>query len=168
MPPSFTVNDGRWEVGMDAGIEERTALRNRLVEHRMRNEKWGRISFYIAQTFAWLTVVASFAAAVLSAGGLLTDHRFLVAVLAAIPGAVIVVDKRFAFAKRAQWHNVLGARVERIENALLFEGKSVRDASQELSGLLEAMYEVYPSTIPPSTIPASTTRSLPESGQDPG
>ena len=151
---------------METEIEQRAELQKRLVEYRLRNEKWGRISFYIAQAFAWLVVLGSFAASVLSAG--LVLNRIGLAVVAAIPGIVIVVDRTFAFARRAQWHNVLGARVERIENSLRFEGKSVHDASKELSGLLEAMHELYPLTIPPSTIPASTAESSPMSGPHAG
>jgi hypothetical protein len=101
----------------------------------------GRHNFLIAQAFIWLGIVSSFGSAVAAA---FRAQAWIVAVAAAIPGVVIIVDRSLNFAARGRWHDLLYTNIGALSRALRYEGASEKEISQKFSELLKASEESYP------------------------
>jgi hypothetical protein len=117
-------------------------LAEKIAARRTQDNHWGVQCFIIAQIFLWLAIMASFGAAIASATGSVSP--IIIAVLAAIPGTVIVIDRSFSFARRSSWHHLMRARLEQLENALRYEGASVESVSKALGELFLEMEPRYP------------------------
>lgn len=119
-------------------------LLSEITEHRIYDEKWGKADFTWAQSITWAAILASFGSAIASATG--DAPPFALALFAAIPGTVIVIEKSFVFARKAQWHWTMGVRLQKLENALKFEDAKVDETSRQLSELRIEMWEKWPGT----------------------
>jgi hypothetical protein len=121
-----------------AGLgDELTALE----KHTLR---WGRINFTLAEVFFWIAILASFAttlvAAADSSGQRTLTLRITTAALAAIPGLVILIDRRFSFGRRSQWFYLYRVQVRRLRLDLAY-GKHAEEIVAEKLGLLELEME---------------------------
>lgn len=74
--------------------QKRTELIDKITTRIGYDEKWARSDFFCAQIFVWLTILASFFAAILTAAQ--AASALFLALLAAIPGTMIVIEKSFA------------------------------------------------------------------------
>lgn len=118
-------------------VDELTALE----KHTL---KWGRINFTLAEVFFWIAILASFAttlvAAADSSGERSLTLRITTAALAAIPGLVILIDRRFSFGRRSEWFYLYRVQVRRLRLDLLY-GKQTEGIIAEKLGLLELEME---------------------------
>jgi hypothetical protein len=128
--------------------QEREQLLNEIVTRMKRDRFFGRVTFNAAQLQGWLTVVASFGSAIAAAAG---ARGLVVAVAAAIPGTVILIDRNFGFARRAQWHWSSQGKLRELEHALKFQGAKVADISKKYTALRIEMDEKFPFT--PTNLP---------------
>ena len=103
---------------------------------------WASKNFLIAQTFTWLAVLASFGSAIAAATEKV--NSILLAIFAAVPGTVILIDKSFSFARRASWYYMKRAKVQQLRNSLSFEGAQTADVSQKFSELTIKLEEEFP------------------------
>ncbi len=122
--------------------ESRDQLASKISRRLVQDDRWARLDFSLAQLFLWLAILASFVSAALAAAD--TIPKLWLALLAAIPGTVIVVDKSFSFAKRARWHWEMSSRLERLLLKLQFEGKSVAEVAAEYGDLRVEMEDKFP------------------------
>jgi hypothetical protein len=102
---------------------------------------WGSRNFCIAQTFVWLGVGSSFGSSIAAA---LKAPPWIVAIAAAVPGIVIIVDRSFSFAARGRWHDLLSTNIGALARALKYEGAAEKEISQKFSELLKASEKSYP------------------------
>jgi hypothetical protein len=84
---------------------------------RTSDRLWGDQCFITSQVLGWLVVVASFGSAIAAASH---APALVVAIAAAIPGTVILIDQRFDFARQAQWHWMQENEIRELEHALSF------------------------------------------------
>ena len=117
-------------------------LLNRLRTRRAFDDRWQLWNFVFYQLFLGLSIVASFVSAIVAASNLASP--IVVAVLAAIPGTVIVIDRGFMFCRRWRWHNTVSTELEALERQMLIEGVSVKEVSQAMSNLMIDMEKLYP------------------------
>jgi hypothetical protein len=115
----------------------------RLIQKRRKFDQfWAVTNFIFSIVVATATVLASFLSAIIAAADIAPP--ITVAILAAIPGTVIVIEGNFLFTKRWRWHNAMENRYRAFENQLLFEGADIAIVSKELSIFLASMEEKYP------------------------
>lgn len=124
---------------LDAPAKE---LQREIEELAQHQGSIAKRNFFLAQLFSWLSIAASFVAALLAAFDQV--HPAVLASVAAIPAFVISVDKVFGLAKRAYWHYVYRARLQNLRDKLKYEGVAVADGSKELSELRISMEQTYP------------------------
>ncbi len=124
--------------------ERRTALIEKLAARHEHDNRWAARDFMTAQLFLWTAVISSFATAILAAGADPSMPKLLVPTLAAIPGAVIVIDKSFSFSRRASWHWEMAVKIDQLLNRAQFEGAKVEDISKDLGELRIAMEQKFP------------------------
>ena len=95
---------------------------------RQKDERWAKRNFLLSQLFVWSAILASFGSAILSATG--SVNRIVVAIFAAIPGTVIVIERSFSFSRRANWHHIMRARLLQLENSVKYEGACIESVSK--------------------------------------
>jgi hypothetical protein len=135
--------------------EKRSELVKKITARIGHDEKWARLDFLCAQLFVWLTILASFFTAILAAAEAVSP--LLLAFLAAIPGTVIVIEKSFAFSKRARWHWAMVATLEEYKNKLEFQSADVGEVSELFSEFRKAMEESFPILYADVSLSATTS-----------
>jgi hypothetical protein len=68
----------------------------------------------------------------------------VIAIFAAIPGTVIVIERSFSFARRADWHHIMRAQLLQLENSAKYEGASMESVSKAFAELFLEMERKYP------------------------
>lgn len=127
-------------------VMDEKAQRDELIElisnRKVQDEKWARDNFLYAHVVTWIAILSSFGAAIASA----TDKvsPVIVAIFAAVPGTIIVIERSFAFARRASWHHLMRGNLQRLENELRYQGKPVSDVAAQYSDLFLRMEPQYP------------------------
>ena len=106
--------------------------------------KWEGRDFSSAQIFLWIGIVASVAASLHAAGAFAIDNKLCGAVLAAIPGVVLIIDKTFKFAARASWHALYRASLKSLFRKLRNESAPINTVSAERSKLEFEMEKMFP------------------------
>ena len=122
--------------------QKMTTLLSKIHTRLAYDAKWARTDFIIAQVFIWLAILSSFSTAILTVADVVP--KLVLALLAAIPGAVILVDKSFSFARRARWHYDMVAKLDQFSNQLQFEGARVEDVSKQLGQFRVDMEARFP------------------------
>lgn len=122
--------------------QKRNALIAQMSTRMAYDDKWAGRDFTLAQTFLWLAILASFFTAILAAADAVP--KLLLGFLAAIPGAAILVDKNFSFARRARWHWEMVAKLEQLINRLQFEGAQTEAVSKQLGEFRVEMEGKFP------------------------
>jgi hypothetical protein len=133
-------------------------LAEKIAARRRFDERWGAFNFGVAQILLWIAVLGSFGVGIASATS--TISPILIGVLAAIPGAVIVIDSTFSFARRSNWHHMMRARLDLLENSLRYEGASVESVSKALGELSIEMETRYPGAHPEDLMSLRFRRAL--------
>jgi hypothetical protein len=110
------------------------------IEH---HSKWSRRDFAWAQIFIWVGIVASIAAS-LNAAKAFELCKLYGAILAAIPGAVLVVDRTFKFASRASWHSLYVAYLKALHRRIRDQGEQEGKVSPDKSKLDVEMEKMFP------------------------
>jgi len=125
--------------------QQREHLLNEITTQKEHDCRWAMQTFSFAQVQGWVAVVASFGSAIAA-----TAHapRIIVAIIAAVPGAVILLDRNFAFARRAQWHWLLEDKVRELEHALKYQKAEISETSKRYASLMTKMEESFPITAP--------------------
>lgn len=144
-------------------------LADELIDLEKHNLKWGRINFTLAEVFFWIAILASFAttlvAAADSSGERSLALRITTAALAAIPGLVILIDRRFSFGRRSEWFYLYRVQIRRLRLDLSY-GKHSEEGVAEKLGLLELEMEKMWSQIVGGSsedrIPSRAQRSAPD------
>ena len=122
--------------------QKRAALLGKIHTRKAHDDKWARTDFILAQLFVWLAILSSFLTAILAVADVVP--KLVLALLAAIPGAVILVDKSFSFARRARWHWDMVAKLDQFSNQLQFEEARVEDVSKQLGEFRFDMEAKFP------------------------
>ena len=76
-----------------------TEIQNMLDHHA----RWGGHDFNVAQALLWFGIIASVISS-LSAGGVIPIPKIVATLIAALPGAVLLIDKTFKHSGRSAWH----------------------------------------------------------------
>jgi hypothetical protein len=113
------------------------------IDRRVRgSRRWGIYDFLVAKASYWAAIVASFLATIAVSTG---RSGTVVAIVAAVPGVVIIIDRTFHFADRAAWHWRYVALAKAIGRKLRFEGVTLAQVSRAFSELEIEMEKVRPS-----------------------
>jgi hypothetical protein len=126
--------------------QQREHLLKEITSGREYNSRWGCQNFWIAQAQGWVALVASFGSGIAAAYA--HTPRIIVAIIAAVPGALILLDRNFAFARRAQWHWLLEDKVRELEHALKYQKAEISETSKRYASLMTKMEESFPITAP--------------------
>ena len=105
--------------------------------------KWEGRDFTWAQVFIWTGIITSIASSIL-ATGVFTVEKWVTVIVAALPAAVIVIDKTFKFASRASWHALYRASLNGLRRGLTFEGVPEKEISERRSKLEIEMEKLFP------------------------
>jgi len=99
-------------------------------------------NFILGQIFVGTSILASFGAAIVAAANFASPIQ--VALLASIPGTVIIINQSFRFTDRWRWHCVVETRFMALEHKLVFENGNVEEVSRGMFDFLEEMEKKYP------------------------
>ena len=102
------------------------------------HQVWEGRDFAWAQIFVWAGLIASTASSLYAGKVFDVDPRFA-AVVAAVPGLVIVVDKIFKFLIRSQWHARFRIELDGLRRELLDQHAPEKDVSTKLTELERKM-----------------------------
>ena len=111
------------------------------IEHHAR---WYSRDFTLAQSILWIGILAS-AGSALIAAEVFDLEKWKGALIAAIPGVVIVVDKSFKFAARASWHSIFRTSLKGLRRDIRDNGMPHPEVAAKLSKLEEDMEKLFPS-----------------------
>ncbi|MBA5689161.1 hypothetical protein [Rugamonas apoptosis] len=120
-----------------------TELEDELKTLIAHHKKWEGRDFTWAQVFVWGGIIASGTSSIYGSGITEMGH-FFAAVVGAIPGVLIVVDKTFKFSARASWHARYRAALNSLFRKLRDENSPVPPISQALSKLESEMERDFP------------------------
>jgi hypothetical protein len=97
------------------------------------NRVWWLVNFVVAQTSYWVAIASSFGSAI----AISIDNlpKIFIAVLAAIPGVVILVESTFRYSQRADWHSLYSQKLRGLIRQLKFEVNKIEEISKNLSDL---------------------------------
>ena len=101
-----------------------------------------RSNYYAAYILLVIGVGASTAASIMA--GTDSSARTLTAVLAAVPGILVLVTNTFKFAARAEWWWTKHHRIDALYRKLLYENASEPEVSQELTRVDTALENSWP------------------------
>nr|WP_295923078.1 hypothetical protein [uncultured Dyadobacter sp.] len=111
-------------------------------EIRLRS-RWEVIDFYLAHTFLWISILASFTSAIfLASDKYMFCSKLITAAVAGIPGLVVIIDKTFDFAKRASWGSMYKIELLQLKDDLDFEIINVHKAARKFR-LLMKKHTIY-------------------------
>jgi hypothetical protein len=123
--------------------QKRASLLNQIVLRKKEDLRLGNRNYVVAQIQGWLTVVASFGSAIAAAA---KAPSIAVAIIAAIPGTVILIDRNFGFGRRAKWYWEEYEKLYQLELALTYEGAQVSDISKRYGEIKAEMTAKWPTS----------------------
>ena len=88
------------------------------IKHRRRFEV---MDFRLAHLFLWVSILASFISTIAVASGVKEENKILIAVIAGIPGLVILIDKTFDFKRRSVWGAMFRIELEDLKDKFAFK-----------------------------------------------
>lgn len=118
-------------------------LEAEITEALAEHARWQSHDFVFAQVLLWLGITAS-AISALYAAGVVDMWKWLGAVIAAIPGVVIVVDKTFKYSARSSWHAMYGASLRALKRDLRDRGVTRAEVADRLNKLELEMEKLFP------------------------
>ena len=96
----------------------------------------------LAVFWTWVAIVGSLGASLLAALDIMPP--WAMAILAAIPGIVIVITQRFSFFRRSRWHCMVETHLRRLVRALEYEDATPSEVSKQFSDLMLDSEPQYP------------------------
>ena len=123
------------------------SIREELVGEIARYENMGRRNYTINYLLSAAAVLASFFAGLSVA--LEWFGKDILAVLSAIPAAVLIASDRFQFGERTRWAYGKAFALKGIMSALDYEGSSEADASRSRSKINAEYEERWPGITKP-------------------
>lgn len=136
--------------------EPTNPLISEIIQDIDHHKKWEGRDFSWAQIFVWIGIIASVAASLNATGVLPITDKLYSAVLAVIPGAVLIVEKTFRFSARASWHALYRASLNGLYRKMRDEGISSGIVSVERSKLEFEMEKMFP-TLDPNSLGSKTS-----------
>lgn len=97
-------------------------------------KRYESMDFSLAHLFVWLSILASFSASIFIASKSEVD-KFLLAIIAGIPGVIVVIDRSFDFAKRSAWGGMYRLELEELKDKILLTDIDPYEASKEFRQL---------------------------------
>lgn len=113
---------------------------NKKIKHRRKNE---RLDASWAHIFLWASILASFASTIIIAAGSLQINKIIVAIIAAVPGVVIAIDKTFDFKGRAVWGAMFRIELQSLKDEFVFAKLPALQVAQKLRALERRFEELY-------------------------
>ncbi|MEO6685009.1 MAG: hypothetical protein ABIN24_03555 [Dyadobacter sp.] len=102
-------------------MEPSQAFKEELLNEIKKRKKYEGWDFKLAHFFLWLSIFASFSSAIIIAAGDIEIPKILVAIIAGIPGLVVVIDKSFDFARRTAWDTMYKIDMQELQDDVAFE-----------------------------------------------
>ncbi len=103
------------------------------IRKRIKYTGW---DFKLAHSLLWISIIASFCSSIIIASNNETINKIFVAIIAGIPGLVIVIDKTFDFAKRSAWDVMYTIDLQELKNDYDFGKIDAYTAAQRLQGII--------------------------------
>jgi hypothetical protein len=117
-------------------------LSSDLDEKRGYANLWAKLNSTIAHILFMLAILASFGTTLLAS---VPDiSKLAIALVAAIPGVVILFDRTFSFARRADWFYIYHVEVEALIRELRDQHVPPPEVSTKLSELARRMEGLFP------------------------
>ncbi|WP_308365090.1 MULTISPECIES: hypothetical protein [unclassified Microbulbifer] len=117
--------------------ELRNVIEKDIQHHHVRAKRY----FLMTQIFAWIAIGASFAS-VLAATA--KSPVVMTAIIAAIPGTVLLVDKAFGYGPRSAWHYSYRISLLELCDKLDYQHVPAEQVSLELALIRKNMQGTYP------------------------
>lgn len=102
-----------------------------------------RANYYFAYGLLIIAVVASATASIAAASGQWLSNE-LTAVLAALPGVIVLATSTFKFDSRAEWWWSKHHRLDALYRGLAYEGRTDTEVSRELSDVVKELETKWP------------------------
>jgi len=96
-------------------------LQNEITNKIKRRRKFELMDYRLAHLFLWISILASFVSTISVASGKIGDLKIYFAVIAGIPGLVIVIDKTFDFKRSAVWGTMFRIELEELKDDFTFK-----------------------------------------------
>jgi hypothetical protein len=107
------------DISKDKLAEERVKLE--IAAEIQKRKKWTSVDFQLAHWFVWISLIASFTSAILTAvNSINPEYRWVIAVIAGLPGLILSIDKIFDFKQRAVWGVFYEIDLHEVEDDLMF------------------------------------------------
>jgi flagellar biosynthesis protein FlhB len=113
------------------------------IKHRRKFEV---MDFRLAHIFLWVSILASFTSTIIVAFGVPVGKEILFAVIAGVPGLIILIDKTFDFKKRAVWGAMFRIELEDLKDEFVFKKGDPYEIAKKLRQI-ERKYELLYSEI---------------------
>lgn len=113
---------------MDPSLAFMEELQNE-IRKRKKYEGW---DFKLAHFFLWLSIFASFSSAIIIAAGNIEIPKIAIAIIAGIPGLVVVIEKSFDFARRTAWDTMFRIELQELQDDVVFGKIDHHTASKKL------------------------------------
>ena len=116
-------------------------LMRELEDRGQYTKTWAKLNFAIAHVLFMLAIVASFGTTLIATT---TASRVAVALLAAIPGLVILIDRAFSFGRRADWFYQYDNEIAALIRQLRDQDGDPAKVSQQLTATAKEMERLFP------------------------
>ena len=118
-------------------------LKNELQALFDEHNKWCVRDWFTAQVLFWIGILSAFSAT--SVLVLFKDvPKEALAIMAAVPGLILIITNTFSFAERSNWHELYRARLRGLLRRLRDQNERIETISSELSALEVAMITTFP------------------------
>ena len=123
--------------------EQTQAIKDELIKEIKKRKKWEKGDFQLAHFFIWFSILASFSSSIIIAAGDIGINKIIVAIIAGIPGLVVVVDKTFEFARRSAWDTMYKIDMQELKDDVDFgkiDGYAAAKKLREITRRNESAY----------------------------
>lgn len=121
---------------METSNEELFRFINELEKELNKRRRYITMDFILAHLFVWLSVIASFFSAILIAEDTSKPSSISLAIIAGIPGLVVVVEKSFDFAGRYVWGIMYKLEIQDLIDEVKFQHIEIFDATKKLRDII--------------------------------
>ena len=106
--------------------------------------KWQSHDFVTAQVLLWCAIGATVFGGLIAGGVIELPYKWLSALIASIPGAVLMVDRTFKYAARSAWHAIYSVRLRDLNRQLRDQGVPRGEVAKSLGVLDLEMEKLFP------------------------
>lgn len=97
--------------------------------------KYESLDFILAQSLFWISILASFISAILIANKNEELNPLIMAIIAGIPGLVVVIQKTFNFTERTTWDTNFRIELQALKDKIIFEKMPIKVAADKFREL---------------------------------